>query len=70
MPFRLRRLVATSALLATAAAPLALTATSNAADDDRVAPVLGLDAGARIDGEYIVVLRDTTSRLTARATRT
>lgn len=70
MSFRLRRLVATTALLATAAAPLAVTAAPHATADDRVAPVLGLDAPGRIDGEYLVVLRDTTSRLTARATRT
>lgn len=69
MPFRLRRLVATTALLATAAASLAVAAAPHAAADDRVAPVIGTDAPGGIDGEYIVVLRDTASRLTARATR-
>lgn len=70
MSFTLRRLVAVTALLATATAPLAVTAAPQAvADDDRVAPVLGEDGPGRIEGEYIVVLRATTSRQTARATR-
>lgn len=72
MSLRLRRLVATSALLATAAAPMAVAAAPQALAErpgDPVAPVLGLDTPSRIDGQYIVVLRDTTSRLTARSAR-
>lgn len=72
MPLRLRRLLASTALLAAAATSLAVATAPHAPAEgpgDPVAPVLGLDAPSRIDGQYIVVLRDTTPRLTARRAR-